>query len=213
MVHQVTASLAPAADPKIQDHGSAAPARSDDVRLVARIADHDADALTRVIGDRFALVFAVARRMVGNDADAEDIAQEVFLRLWRKPPDLSLGTARLPTWLYRVTANLSIDWLRRKRPQPLDDALDSPSDDPAPDAATAEGQVSRSVDKALAVLPERQRLAMTLTYYQGLSNIEAASIMEISVDALESLLSRARRNLRQELQDDWRDLLDAIEFS
>lgn len=209
----MTTSLAPAADPNAQNLGSAASAHSNDARLVARIADHDAGALTEVIEDRFTRTFAVARRMVGSDADAEDIAQEVFLRLWRKPPDLEQGTASLSTWLYRVTANLSIDWLRRKRPQPLDDVPDRAADDPTPDALTAEGQVSRSVDRALAALPERQRLAMTLTYYQGLSNSEAASVLEVSVDALESLLSRARRGVRRELESEWRDLLDAIAFS
>lgn len=190
--------------------GSAAPSHPDDARLVARIADKDRTALTEAVEGHFPRVFAVARRMVGRDAEAEDIAQEVFLRLWRKPPDLTLGTARLSTWLYRVASNLSIDWLRRKRPQPLDDGFDVPADSPGPDVRAAEAQVSNSVDRALAALPERQRLALTLTYYQGLSNMEAASVMDVSVDALESLLSRARRGVRRELQHNWRDLLDAI---
>lgn len=208
----MTAQLASAADPPVHKHGSAATTHSDDVRLVARIAERRSDALAEVVEERFGRVFAIARRMVGSDAEAEDIAQEAFLRLWRKPPDLARGGASLSTWLYRVTANLSIDWLRRKRPQPLDDTWDAPADDPLPDAVMAVTQVAKSVDRALAALPERQRLAMTLTYYQGLSNIEAAAVMEISVDALESLLARARRATRRELEDDWRDLLEAIEF-
>lgn len=209
----MSTSVASVANPAAQAPGSAAAARARDARLVARIAERDAAALAEALNDGFTRVFAVARRMIGNDAEAEDIAQEVFLRLWRKPPDLAQGKASLATWLYRVTANLSIDGLRRKRPQPLEDALEIPAGDPPPDEAAAEAQVSQSVDRALAALPDRQCLALTLTYYQGLSNIEAAEVMEISVDALESLLARARRGVRRELEDGWRDLLEAIEFS
>ena len=190
--------------------GSALAARTIDAALTARIASQDPSALSQAIGDRFPAVFAVARRMVGSDADAEDIAQDVFLRLWRKPPDLSEGKATLATWLYRVTANRCIDWLRRKRPGPLEEANDAPASDPEPDVVTAGLQVARCVDQALQQLPDRQRLALTLTYYQGLTNIEAAEVMETSVDALESLLSRARRRLRKDLESEWRELLDAL---
>ena len=190
--------------------GSALAARTVDAALTARIASQDASALSQAIADRFPAVFAVARRMVGSDADAEDIAQDVFLRLWRRPPDLSEGKATLATWLYRVTANRSIDWLRRKRPGPLEEANDAPAPDPEPDAVTAGLQVARCVDQALQQLPDRQRLALTLTYYQGLTNIEAAEVMATSVDALESLLSRARRRLRKNLEPEWRELLDAL---
>ncbi len=199
-----------AAGPGAMASGSVLAARKVDAALAARIARRDHGALSRAVADRFPAVFAVARRMVGSDADAEDIAQDVFLRLWRKPPDLSDGKATLATWLYRVTANRSIDWLRRKRPAPLEEANDAPAPDPEPDVVTAGLQVARCVDQALQALPDRQRLALTLTYYQGLSNIEAAEVMDVSVDALESLLSRARRRLRTDLEPEWRDLLDAI---
>jgi RNA polymerase sigma-70 factor (ECF subfamily) len=198
------------ADPVGPQPGSARPAVSEDAGLTERIARKDHSALSQAVAERFPAVFAVARRMVGSDADAEDIAQDVFLRLWRKPPDLSAGKASLATWLYRVTANRSIDWLRRKRPGPLEEADDVPAHEAAPDIAAAGTQVARLVDEALRSLPDRQRLALTLTYYQGLSNIEAAQVMATSVDALESLLSRARRRLRKDLENDWRDLLDAV---
>ena len=207
----MTLSAAHAAGPDAA--GSAQEIHQGDAALTGRIADGDARALTQAIDAHFPSVFAVARRMVGSDADAEDIVQDVFMVLWRKPPDLSDGRAALGTWLYRVAANRSIDWLRRKRPQPLDEALELPSGEAGPEALAAGEQVARSVDGALARLPDRQRLALTLTYYQGLSNIEAAEIMDVSVDALESLLSRARRRIKEELKDDWRDLLDAISFS
>jgi len=201
-----------AADPGVSPSGSVPDPRKIDAELAARIADQDAVALSQVVSTQFPSVFAVARRMVGSDADAEDIAQDVFLTLWRKPPDLSEGKATLSTWLYRVASNRSIDWLRRKRPGLLEEAENEPEAGAGPEEFAAQGQVARSIDRALAALPERQRLALTLTYYQGLSNIEAAEIMESSVDALESLLARARRRLRSDLEDDWRDLLEAVSF-
>ncbi len=207
---EVTLSQTRAAVPGALPPGSVAATRADDAALTERIARQDAHALSQAVTERFPAVFAVARRMVGNDADAEDVAQDVFLRLWRKPPDLSAGTATLATWLYRVTANRSIDWLRRKRPGPLDEANEMPAAGAGPDAVTAGSQVTHHVDQALRGLPDRQRLALALTYYQELSNIEAAQVMETSVEAVESLLSRARRGLRKDLEHEWRDLLDAV---
>lgn len=206
----MTVTLPSGADLSTDAEGSAPSAKARDAGLARRIAERDGEALSEVVTAQFSRVFAVARRMVGNDADAEDIAQDVFLRLWRKPPDLSDERALLSTWLYRVAANLSIDRLRRKRPDPLDETAEIPSTDPGPDAAAAGHQVARQVDTALAALPDRQRLALTLTYYEGFSNIETAEIMETSAEAVESLLSRARRGLRANLDGQWQDLLDAV---
>ena len=206
----VTVTLPSGADLSADAKRSAPSAKARDAGLARRIAERDGEALSDVVTAQFSRVFAVARRMVGNDADAEDIAQDVFLRLWRKPPDLSDERALLSTWLYRVAANLSIDRLRRKRPEPLDETAAIPSADPGPDAAAAGHQVARHVDTALAALPDRQRLALTLTYYEGFSNIETAEIMETSAEAVESLLSRARRGLRANLDGQWQDLLDAV---
>ena len=206
----VTVTLPSETDLSAHPERSVPSAKARDAGLARRIAERDGEALSDVVNAQFSRVFAVARRMVGNDADAEDIAQDVFLRLWRKPPDLSDERALLSTWLYRVAANLSIDRLRRKRPGPLDETAEIPSGDPGPDAAAAGNQVARQVDAALAGLPDRQRLALTLTYYQGLSNIETAEIMETSAEAVESLLARARRGARAALDGQWQDLLDAI---
>ena len=202
-----------AADPGTTSHGSAAPAKKTDAFLAERIAAQDARALSQVVTERFPAVYALGRLLSDLSGDVEDIAQDVFMRLWRKPPDLSAGKATLATWLYRVTANRSIDWLRRKRPAPLEEAAGEPAREAGPDDLTAGTQVARHVDRALRDLPDRQRLAMTLTYYQGLTNIEAADVMDTSVDALESLLSRARRRLRKDLENEWRDLLDAVSFA
>ena len=114
----VTVTLPSGTDLSADPEGSAPSVKARDAGLARRIAERDGEALSDVVNAQFSRVFAVARRMVGNDADAEDIAQDVFLRLWRKPPDLSDERALLSTWLYRVAANLSIDRLRRKRPAP-----------------------------------------------------------------------------------------------
>ncbi|MGI9415845.1 MAG: sigma-70 family RNA polymerase sigma factor [Hyphomicrobiales bacterium] len=206
----MTVPLPSGADLSAPSEGSVPSAKARDAGLARRIAERDGEALSQVLDEQFTRVFAVARRMVGNDTDAEDIAQDVFLRLWRVPPDLSDERALLSTWLYRVTSNLSFDWLRRKRPEPLDDRQEMPGTEPAPDASAAGHQVARQVDAALAGLPDRQRLALALTYYEGLTNTETADVMETSVEAVESLLARARRGVRGTLDGQWRDLLDAI---
>jgi len=209
-IFAVTVTLPSGADLSADPEGSAPSAKARDAGLARRIAERDGEALADVVNAQFPRVFAVARRMVGNDADAEDIAQDVFLRLWRKPPDLSDERALLSTWLYRVASNLSIDRLRRKRPDPMDETSEIPSSDAGPDVAAAGQQVARQIDAALAALPDRQRLALTLTYYEGCSNIETAEIMETTAEAVESLLSRARRGVRATLDGQWQDLLDAV---
>lgn len=148
----------------------------------------------------------VAGRITGNRGDAEEIVQEAFLRAWLKAPtwlgreDRS-GGAAFGTWLGRVVVNLCLDRKRKAVPLPIEAAADVA--DPAPDgfAATASGEVAARVAEAMATLPDRQRAAMALCHYEGLSNIEAAAMLDISVGALESLLVRARRTLRMALAD------------
>lgn len=148
----------------------------------------------------------VAGRITGNRGDAEEIVQEAFLRAWLKAPtwlgreDRS-GGAAFGTWLGRVVVNLCLDRKRKSVPLPIEAAGDVA--DPAPDgfATTASGEVAARVAQAMASLPDRQRAAMALCHYEGLSNIEAAAMLDISVGALESLLVRARRTLRMALAD------------
>ncbi|MBC55047.1 MAG: RNA polymerase [Gammaproteobacteria bacterium] len=138
-----------------------------------------------------------AYRMLGNQSEAEDIAQETFLRLWTQASRWQPGKAALSTWLHRIAHNLCIDFLRKNKP-----ALASElSDDLIDDQATAEETLNSEAQQnmlhvALGRLPERQRSALVLTHYQGLSNREVADMLAITVDALESLLARARRSLK-----------------
>lgn len=181
----------------------------EDSRLMLRIAARDERAFAALVSAHHGRVYALCRRMIGDDADAEDTAQEVFLKLWAQPTTWNPQGARFSTWLYRVTRNACIDRLRKRVPEPVESIPDRPDERPGPAEALERNQVAARVEAALARLPERQRLALMLTYYQGLSNREAALVLEVNVDALESLLARARRSLKDELADEWRALIGA----
>ena len=184
-------------------------AHDEDSRLMLRIAARDERAFATRVSAHHGRVYALCRRMIGDEADAEDTAQEVFLKLWTQPAAWNPEGARFSTWLYRVTANACIDRLRKRVPEPVATIPDHADDRPGPAEALDRGQVAARVEAALARLPDRQRLALMLTYYQGLSNREAAKALEVNVDALESLLARARRSLKDDLADEWRGLLGA----
>ncbi|MEM1106797.1 MAG: RNA polymerase sigma factor [Pseudomonadota bacterium] len=140
-------------------------------------------------------VYALAARLVGNPATAEDITQEVFLRAWKQLPHWE-PKARFSTWLYRVTVNLCRDHFRKKREVTMDLLPEREEPSLGPEERLSQSQTSRRLLTAIHELPERQRAALVLCALEGHSNIEAAEIMEVSVEALESLLSRARRKLR-----------------
>jgi len=177
-----------------------------DADLVLLVGQGDRSACEMLVGRHLNRVTAVAYRVLGNSADAEDVAQEVFLKVWQHAVGWRPGQALFSTWLHTVTINLCRDRLRKRRESSLDDAGDVADERHDAEKTLQSSRVSHVVDKALANLPERQRMALTLCHYQGLTNIEAAEIMEVSVEAVESLLSRARRSLRVQLQDQIADL-------
>ena len=150
---------------------------------------------------------AFAHRMLGNGADAEDVAQEAFARLWEHAAAWDPARGRVSTWLHRVASNLCIDRARRRHADGADmDTMTGAVDDgPAYRAEAAE--LGAHVRAALESLPERQRLALTLCHYQGLRQDDAAAVLGVSVAALESLLARARRAMRERLRPVARDLL------
>ncbi len=175
----------------------------EDDALVARVARGDETACRRLLDRHLGPVVAFAARILGDAVEAEDVAQESFLALWRRASRWRPGEARVSTWLHRVAKNACIDRLRRRREVALEVAGDprDPMVDPGADPGAEFERRERAaiVAGAIAVLPERQRIALVLAYYQDLGNIEAAAVMEIGVEALESLLARARRRLREEL--------------
>lgn len=133
---------------------------------------------------------------------AEDLAQDVLLSLWQNLKKYDPQRGKFSTWAYRITANRCLDRLRRKKVDQLDENYDKPI--PAKQHNTLfEKQVRAKVDAEMDCLPERQKLALVLFHYQGNSLQEIAEIMESSVDAIESLLARARRTLKTKLRPIW----------
>ena len=172
-----------------------------DEDLVRRVGQGDPAAIQAMVARKLPRVLALANRMLGDAVEAEDVAQEAMLRAWKQAPRWKPGQAKFDTWLHRVGLNLCYDRLRKRREIPTETPPDRPDPGPAPDRGLMAAELGARVDAALKRLPERQREAIVLCHYQELTNIDAASLMSVSVEALESLLSRGRRALRQALAD------------
>jgi RNA polymerase sigma-70 factor (ECF subfamily) len=172
---------------------------SDD-ELVLRIGRGDRDAFHVLVERHLARLVGFAGRLLHDRSSAEDVAQETFLRLWTAAPRWRPTGARVGSWLHRVALNLCRD-RRARRPEPRLDDVPEPVD-PAPSGVgiVQRREVGEVVQRALAGLPEGQRVAITLCHFQGLRNVEAADVMDVSVEALESLLARGRRALRERLR-------------
>ena len=177
-----------------------------DRELLAEVRAGHQPAFRRLVERHLPRMLSVARRLLGNDAEAEDVAQEAALRLWRNASKVEVGDAGLGGWLYRVTSNLALDRLRGRRKEDPD-ALEVLSVAPQQQRGLVERDLTARVDAALQALPDRQRAALVLYHYEELSMAEAGEILEISAEAVESLLARGRRALRAALADEWRALL------
>ena len=180
-----------------------------DEALVERAGRGDRLAASKLVVRHTDRVFAASYRMLRDRAAAEDVTQETFLRLWKNAAKWRPQGARIETWLYRVAMNLCLDRLRRTKREAPEEAAPERAD-PAlgADEAMEADERRRAVDAALAELPERQREAITLCHYQELSNIEAADILGVSVEAIESLLARGRRALRDKLMSRRAELME-----
>jgi RNA polymerase sigma-70 factor (ECF subfamily) len=170
-----------------------------DAALIERIGRGDAAATRMLVAAKLPRILGLATRMLNDSSAAEDVAQEAFVRAWRMARSWQPGRARFDTWLHTVVLNLCRDRLRRRQaltgeaiPEAVDPALNA-------EAQLLEAEQSRRVADAITALPERQREAILLVHYQDLSGAEAALALEISVEALESLLARGRRTLRNGL--------------
>lgn len=171
-----------------------------DAVLLALFAQGDQSAARALTDQLLPGALRQAYRMLSDQAEAEDVAQEAMLRLWKQAADWRAGEARVSTWLYRVVHNLCIDRLRKRRPQvAVEDAPEPVDPDPGVLERMAETERSKAVAEAIGELPARQRQALVLRHFEGLSNPEIGEALECSVEAVESLLARARRQLAKQM--------------
>lgn len=191
------------------------PARGREALLVRRVADGDRRAFAELAEQHAPALGRYIARMLGNAAEVEDIRQETLLRLWTQAERWQPEVAALSTWLHRIAHNLSIDHLRRTARLVHDEGEGNDTETKAdaaaqeggeagpqaPDLALDSAQLAKQVRAAIGTLSERQRSALIMCHYQGLSNRDAATILDVSVDALESLLARARRKLKVQLSE------------
>ncbi len=180
----------------------------DEVELVSRARDGDQQAFRVLVDRHLSMIVAGARHLLSDASEAEDVAQETFVRLWQRANDIEVGEAGVRPWLRKVSRNLAIDRLRATKR--LDVVAEVPEHG---EAATQHTHVedqdrANQVATALAALPDRQRVALTLFHFEDLSQVEVADALSCSVEAVESLLSRARRRLKTDLKDTWRAILN-----
>jgi len=170
----------------------------DDVDLMQRIGRGDAHAYRKMVEQYLRGVTRFSARILGSPSEADDVAQETFLRLWTQAARWT-PSARPKTWLYRVARNLCVDRLRKR--DRSSDSLEQQISTDRPSGLLMRKQTALQVEHALLALPERQRAAITLVHYEGLSGSEACEVLEIGLEALESLLARGRRTLREQLRE------------
>ncbi len=174
--------------------------KSDDA-LIADAAARDGDAFRVLIDRHGARPYRLAWRMLNDPIEAEDVAQEALLRLWDKAGEWRAGEAGVAAWLVRVATNLCLDRLRRRKFSSDEEVPERVDDAPLADALIEEDQAKARAIAAVQSLPERQRAAIVLTYYEDVSNQMAAQMLDMNIKAFESLLLRARAALREALAD------------
>ena len=173
---------------------------SDDVLMVL-YSNGDQEAARALTYRHAPRVLALSNRILRDKAEAEDVAQDAMLRLWKVAPDWRQGEAKVSTWLYRVASNLCTDRLRKRRSTHLGDIPEPADDTPSVESQMVSKDRAKALDAAMNQLPERQKLAVTLRHINELSNPEIAEIMDISVEAVESLIARGKRALAGLLLD------------
>lgn len=172
---------------------------------MARVKNQDRDAYATLVDRHLDAIHAFAYRLTLNAEDAADLSQETLLRVWQRASTWRPGRVKFTTWLHRIARNLNIDAHRRSAARGAQGEttidVETLPGDLAADGAQAASDLRQALTRELSALPERQRSALLLCHRQGMSNRQAAAVLEVSVDALESLLARGRRTLRQRLRE------------
>lgn len=171
----------------------------DDDALMILYANGDQEAAGMLAQRNASRVMALAQRMLKDSAEAEDVTQEAMLRLWKIAPEWRAGEAKVSTWLYRVASNLCTDRLRKRGHVNLDDVAEPADGTPSVERQMIANDRADALNAAMQKLPLRQRQAVSLRHIEELANPEIAQIMEISVEAVESLIARGKRSLSQHL--------------
>jgi RNA polymerase sigma-70 factor (ECF subfamily) len=169
-----------------------------DLALMARVARGDEPAYRILTRRHLPAMLGLARRILGNAADAEDVVQEAMLRVWTHAPRWQ-PLAAFRTWLTRVVVNLCLDRKRRKPWVALEAAGEIVDPTPGVTEQAEHDEREQQLADAIAELPARQRSAIVLTYSEGMSNAQVAEILDTSVSAVETLLVRGKQNLRARL--------------
>ena len=185
----------------IEPEGAPTPAagEEDERALMARVGMGDARAFERIVARHMPMLHALAWRMLGDASEAEDVVQESLVKLWVNAKGWQPSGGGLGAWLRRIATNACLDRLRRPRAR-SDEGLPERADEaPLADSMIDAARRRDAVQAAILTLPDRQRAAIVLTYHEGISNAEAASMLGVGVKALESLLVRARQTLSRQL--------------
>ena len=174
----------------------------DDALLLTRIVSGEHAAFAQLVRRHSERFYRVAYRFTSNRTEAEDVVQEAFLKLWEKPQMWQAGKqTRFTTWFYRVVVNLCLDRQKKKKPLPLAENMEIEDTRDTQEVHLMHAQKQQVLEKHIAALPERQRAALNLCFYEGLSNQEAAEVMGLRLKALQSLLMRAKLTLKDRLTD------------
>jgi len=185
-----------------------APEALDDVTLMLRVRDGDVDAFQVLVERHQHSVVGTVAKMLSGDSDAEDIAQQVFIRVWKSAPRYQ-PSAKFTTWLMTITRNLVFNEMRRRQRARFVPMDAEPDDAPAPqftdtEAATPherllDGELQEAVEAAIQSLPENQRMAIVLRRYENMPYEDIAKVLKTSVPAVKSILFRARAELKEKL--------------
>lgn len=179
-----------------------------DVALMLRVGQHDEQAFEELISRHQHAVIGTVAKMLGNSSDSEDIAQQVFIRIWKSAPRYK-PKAKFTTFLFTITRNLVFNESRR-RSRKKEYSIEEREDDfhvqsadsgvSAPDEELLHGELQKAIDQAINSLPEKQRMAVILRRYENMPYDEIGKILELSISAVKSQLFRARHALRDSLQ-------------